>query len=403
MGNYIVKIGDTIEDIAKKVYGDISKASLLLGANPAIIDGFLPIGKPLVTPKEDIPYKAANKENITLYIDGKAFDTWSGINLSLEFDGIDQVSFSAPFDYDNKEHREIFKPFSYKECEVYISGERLFAGVIMNASPSCDPNKSTVSVVCYSKAGVLNDCQAPTSIYPLEFKKTYLVNILNKVCEPFGVPVVLESDQGAVFEQVQLAAEKKVWSFFSDLAKNRNCIISTNKDGGISIVKEVKAGNPVAYLVEESLPMIGIEPGINSQDYFSTITGIEPTRKGKKGAKITLSNPHLYGVLRPYVFKVSDTKGGTVQTAVNAKAGRMFANVVSYAVTVASMKDSNGNYWQPNTTILIKAPSAMIYEQYEFFIHKVNIIEDENRTIAVLTVTLPGAFSGKIPERMPWD
>ena len=45
----------------------------------------------------------------------------------------------------------------------------------------------------------------------------------------------------------------------------------------------------------------------------------------------------------------------------------------------------------------------MIYREFEFEIRSVVYSKQPSSTSAVLTLAVPGAFSGKIPEALPWD
>ena len=116
-----------------------------------------------------------------------------------------------------------------------------------------------------------------------------------------------------------------------------------------------------------------------------------------------MQNPRLNGVLRPMTFDVPDTIDSTVKAAVEAKAGRMFANIVSYDVRVATHRDPNGTRWKSNTTIILRAPDAMVYNDYEFIIRSVDFEKDDKTETATLNLVLPGSFSGKIPDSLPWD
>ena len=81
----------------------------------------------------------------------------------------------------------------------------------------------------------------------------------------------------------------------------------------------------------------------------------------------------------------------------------MFANMVTYEVRVATWRDPGGKLWEPNTSIILEAPDAMIYSEYEFIIKTVDFSRDSKTKAAILTLIIPGSFSGKIPEALPWD
>jgi prophage tail gpP-like protein len=107
--------------------------------------------------------------------------------------------------------------------------------------------------------------------------------------------------------------------------------------------------------------------------------------------------------MRPLTFTAPDTMDADIVAAVESKAGRMFANMVSYEVRVATWRDPGGKLWEPGASLTLTAPDAMIYSEYEFIIKTVEFSRDSKTKAAILTLIIPGTFSGKIPEALPWD
>jgi len=70
---------------------------------------------------------------------------------------------------------------------------------------------------------------------------------------------------------------------------------------------------------------------------------------------------------------------------------------------VATWYDPNNKLWEPNTTIKILAPGAMIYKEYEFLIRSIEFKTTKTEKTATIILSIPGSFSGEIPEALPWD
>ena len=102
-------------------------------------------------------------------------------------------------------------------------------------------------------------------------------------------------------------------------------------------------------------------------------------------------------------FKAPDTLNADVKAAVEAKAGRMFGNMAAYSVTVSTWRDPQGDLWEPNTTVKLLAPGAMIYNEYEFVIRSVDLDVEGDKRTATLDLVIPGSFSGVIPKVLPWE
>lgn len=406
---YKTRAGDTFESIARRVYGDERQAGLLRRANPGAVEPFV-AGVSLTTPPQ--PGTPANKagqapasgpNEVAVLIDGRRFRFWSGMRLGRSLDGMDTLEFSAPFEPGAPGFRQTFRPFSYKPLTVTVGGDPLFTGTLVGITPVVDDKQSTIAVSGYSVPGVLNDCTAPASAFPIEFNKQNLQEIAAALAEPFGVAVQFDADPGAIFERVAVDPGDPVLDFLADLARQRSLVISSTPEGALLFQQSQPVGQPVATLRQGASPLLSVVPSFSPQQYYSHITGLESVFVGSDGSQYTVQNPHLAGVLRPLTFKSPDIIGGDIKAAVAAKAGRMYGNMAAYSVAVSTWRDPSGNLWRPNTTVKLEAPRAMVYTPYEFVVRSVLFERDEDSETAQLDLVLPGSFSGETPEAMPWD
>lgn len=406
---YKIRVGDTFEIIARKAYGVETAAGHISGANPGVVEPLTP-GTEITLPDlpeapQNTPQQAVaqNEDEVAILIDGIRFRRWSSVRIVRSLDAMDIIEFEAPFDQDLPGFRETFRPFSYKDITVTVGGLPLFTGTMVAVSPIVDNDRRSVSVSGYSRPGVLNDCTAPASAYPLEFDSLGIRDIAAKLSDPFGVSVELEGDPGAIFDRVASPPSKKILSFLIELAKERNLVVSSTSKGALLFTKSTETGSPVAILEQGFSPVTDISPFFSPQEYYSHITGLEPVVTGLQGSQFTVKNPRLLGTVRPIAFTVQDTQNADVKTAVEAKAARMFGGAVTYIVGLDTWRDPSGTLWRPNTTIKLTAPGAMIYSEYEFVIRSIEFFRTASSGTAALTLSLPGAFSGKIPETLPWD
>jgi prophage tail gpP-like protein len=319
-------------------------------------------------------------------------------------DSFDRVRFGGPFEPDDLELRAALRPLQFDDISVDVGGVRLFTGTKVNVSTVLSASSNTVSVECYSKPGVLNDCTMPASASEkLEFRDATLITIANALAAKFGLGVEYIGDVGPVFEQVAIKNGATVYSFLVGLVRQRNMVIANTAAGKLLIQRPVTPGKPVAELTEGLSPLMSVAPQIQSQKYYSHVTGMQPAWHGEGGDQYTQVNPRLNGVVRPWTFNVPDTDGAGIQEAVEAKAGRMFASAVQYDITVSTWRDSSGVLWLPNTTINVISPRSMIYTSYEFLIRSVSLTRSASGETATLKCILPGSLSGTVPETMPWD
>lgn len=406
---YEVRAGDTFNSISRKLYGTDLRAAILAAANPGVTEPLTP-GIFLVTPLDPAVVggarqtgAASNPEEVALLIDGERFRFWSEITIQQSIDGLSVVSFRAPFEADNAAFKKIFRPFSFQSVVVTLGGEPFFAGTMLTPTPSLEADSRTVEVSCYSLPGVLQDCTAPASSYPLEFISLNFSQIAEAVLAPFGLAVILEADPGPAFDRVALDPGARIWSFLAKLAKQRNLILSDTPAGALLVRQSVQPGQPVAILEQGQPPLDNVSAQFNPQQYYSHITGLRPAYFAKPGEQFTVKNERLRSSVRPFTFKADDTAGGDIETATRATAGRMAANSVSYSVSIPTWRTALGILWAPNTTIKLTAPGVMVYTSYEFIVRAVTFSKTGETEQAMLDLVMPGAFSGEIPEAVPWD
>ena len=263
---YRVIKGDTFQSIARKKYGIEQEASRIAVANPGVFEP-LTAGTILNVPllpgaptdlQADAP--ATTDSEVAVLIDGQRFRFWDKVRVTRSIDVMDIVEFGAPFEADTPGFRDTFRPFSFKPVVITVGGEPLFTGTMVAVSPTVENKQKIITVSGYSVPGVLNDCTPPASSFPLEFNDQGLRDISATIAGPFGVSVDFQADQGAIFERVACEPGKKASAFLTELAKQRNLIMSSTSLGALVFWQSVEAGRPVARLLQGSSPVLSVTP-----------------------------------------------------------------------------------------------------------------------------------------------
>lgn len=341
---------------------------------------------------------------ITLLIGGREFKNFLDFELTYGLDTYSTLTVTAPFEADRKEFRETFVPFSFKPIEVYLDLDLIFTGTMLTPYPQIEPEAKIVVVPAYAKPAVLGDCSPADSSLPVNFEKVNLRTISEHLTKPFGIPNVFDADPGAAFDKVHVDTEEKVQDFLANLARQRGLVMTDTPEGELLYWQTVTPGNAVARFVQGQAPFTRMAPTFNPQEYYSEITGYaKPKKKKGGGAKHTEPNPFLSSPLRPRTFKFEDSEKGDAPEATKGQLGRMFGNIVTWELPdLPTWRDPNGSLWAKNTTITATAPDAMIYSEFEFVIRNVTLRKTKDAKTATLQVVLPGAFSGEVPETLPW-
>jgi prophage tail gpP-like protein/phage tail protein X len=398
--------GDTFESLSRRAYGSESGAAQIRKANPGYTSPFLAGVQVYIPPQIGAPTDRSQRtdgDQVVVIVGGVKFQYWNEILITRSIDAPPAIELSAVWEPSNKQLRDVFRPFSFKPIGIFLGGKKLFSGDMTVATPSTRNDGSTIIASAQGKTAILSDCTPPASAFPLSFDGDTLDTIAAALLSPLGIAVRFEASAGAPFERVELQTGDQVMALIVKLAQQRGLVIGETVDGAALFTKADSVATPVAVLSADAPPVLQIDAKFNPQNYYSHITAIAPTIVGLKGEQVTVKNPYLTNILRPYTFEADDSGNETLQQIAEAKAGRMFANMVSWSVRVATWYKPNGSTWQPGERVKLSGDTAMIYRPTVFLIRSVTLAQNENSRTATLNLVLPGGFAGVIPETLPWE
>jgi prophage tail gpP-like protein len=424
-GTHNVRQGDTLGSIAIRYLGSSSKWTKITGANPQLSNRKKAVdGSPLIYPGDILiipedqtgsrpappqtkkPIVLSDKEqDVSIVIEGEKFTGFTGYNLNLAYDTFDTFSFSAPYDPETKELREVIRPFTFKPCEVYYNDILMFRGTLLTPDPELTDKSSEITLQGYPLCGVLNDCMVPPTKYPLQCMGITMKGIADAACEPYSIPVIFEGEAGPVFTEVSIEPTDQILDFLSRLSKQRNLLFTNNEKGQL-VFFNPKTEKPLASFVEGNSPLISIKPKFNAQKFFSHITGFGKTDAEYPSLSYTFENKYLInkGIIRHHSLTIEDAETiGDLENSVKAHAGRMFADCVNFELLCDNHVNEKKEVFQKGMTVCVSAPSAMITRETNFIARNINLSRTTGGKTSTLTLVLPGSYTGEIPEVLPWE
>ena len=379
---------------------------LLAGINEPLTPGTTLRTPPVQgLPTDRIPLaQGADPDEVTLLIAGARFRKWTQLSLTRNLDGPPTLSFSSPWDPADPELRRVFRPFSFHPVDVFVGNQRIYTGVLLSPAPTTTAQSATITGVSYGRTGVLADCTPSASSFPLQFDQALLPDISRRLTRDFGIAAQFDEPAGGAFEYLSLGAGSTILPFLAKLARQRNLVIGETAEGGLLYYRSIIGGQPVAELTQGEGAIFSGSARFEPQSMFSDITGIAPAIIGVPGGQATVRNPHLQGVLRPHTFQADDSQAGGLTRAVDAKASRMFGNMAAWEVATPSWRNPrDGQLWAPNNTVRATCPDCMVYNPYNMLVRSVVFAATPQAQTATLTLVVPEAFAGLVPETLPWD
>jgi prophage tail gpP-like protein len=229
--------------------------------------------------------------------------------------------------------------------------------------------------------------------------------IAEAACDPYSIPVLFDGEVGPNFTEVSIEPTDKILDFLSRLAKQRNLLFTNNEKGQLLFFNP-KTEKAFVTFVEGKSPLISIKPKFSAQNFYSHITGFGKTDAEYPSLAWTFENKYLInkGRIRHHSLTIEDSENiSDIENAVKAHAGRMFADCVNFELVCENHVNENNEVFQKGMSVCVSAPSAMITKETTFIARNVELARTVEGKTAMLTLVLPGSYTGEIPEALPWE
>jgi prophage tail gpP-like protein len=358
-----------------------------------------------------------------LKIQGEEFTNFQNFKLNLMFNSIASTfSFDAYFDEKNESQKKLFRPYSYRKCEVFSpSNELLLTGVILNHGFKSSKNKNLVGVGGSSVTGVLETSQISPKNYPLETSGKTVRQIVDSLISPFGLSIgefaVRQSDEAKqeinqVIEKTASKPTKTIKSYLSELCAQRNLLITNNAKGQI-VITRINANQPsIRKLSTGDYTDIGLN--CDGQKMHDEITVMRQASKTNTNAtQATVRNPFITEFRTDITQKnrfvpnvrpmVKEQKSGEDQTATTA-AQNALANEfrsMKFVINVPKWEWVKGQMILPNEIITIpQDPELHLADDTNVFIESVSFSGTVKAQTSVLTCVIPEVYNGQTPKNI---
>lgn len=342
-------------------------------------------------------------DKIEIMIDNRPLLQYDDLEISKSIDAISKASFVVP---NEQRFRDIFKPFVFSKVIIKIYGKKVFSGFCSTVQPSNDFDTKEIFVACNSRAGIVESAYLPLSAFPKEYIETTIDTIIEDICRVLNIGFKFMGYVGAPFERVDLQPGQDVFSFITDLARQRGFLITDDEEGDLVIYNTSINKKIFARYEKGGHPCEDISMNINFEQYYSSITGFVPdsAEKGKNGGLFEVKNPFNAGINKPYVEELRDIDASEIEPAVKHLAGRMLGEICNANVLLSTLKNANNELVEPYKLIVLKSPEDYIKNFYTFLIADVTYQKSSSTGLtASLKCVLPAMYTGEIPEVLPWQ
>lgn len=221
-------------------------------------------------------------------VNGKFYNYFNAVVISTTLDTIASIfTFTAFYDQDNPDHKILFKPLSYYKIEFFhdedTGGGLIMTGTITHHSFKSTKEKNLVQISGYSLPGVLDDCQIPYSLYPLESDNRTLAQIVARLITPFHLNVitypVVTKEASQLIAKTVAKVDETIKDYLCKVANQKNVVISHDIHGNVILFRpDISAATKLTLTGQNTLEM---ELAIDGTKIHSDITCLRQPSRSK--------------------------------------------------------------------------------------------------------------------------
>lgn len=361
-------------------------------------------------------------------IRNRKVEFFNEFTLHLKFNSI-ASNFQLEYFYDPDvvETKEMSCIGHYHICYLYHNGKLLLTGYILSIKFHSKKTKQLVSISGYSLPGFLNDCNIATNQsvdtaidevgnlkwktaiprpygYSLQNDGLSLRQIAEKLLAPFKLGIVIDPSVASlmdeVFEETTAKATESIANYLTDLAAQKNIIITHNELGNVVFTRvSIRLVPILDFDISggDVIPGVEFDLGFNGQAMHSQITVFkEKDPDEENAAENTVSNPFVPFVFRPRT--IIQNSGSDVDSSLAARNARaMELRAVELNISLNQWEDKNGNIIKPNNTVSVINPEIYIFNKTEFFIEEVELKGNQKAFTSKLHCVPKSVYDGSEP------
>jgi prophage tail gpP-like protein len=289
----------------------------------------------------------------------------------------------------------------YHKATLEHNDELLLSGYILSEGFEDSSIPSLAAIAGYSLTGVLEDCQIPPTLYPLQSDGLTLREIAQKLIAPFKLSMVVDSSVASLmdskYDTTTAEATQTIKEFLTSLAAQKNIIISHDEKGRLLFTRANTTRKPILHYGDGGTPFTKMNLLFNGQAMHSHITVMkEADTDGGNVGDFTIRNPYVPHVYRPrVVIQNSGDDNDTEQVAKNLLADEL----KNIKLTIQTDRwELDGKIIKPNNLITVVNPNVYLFKKTTWFIEQIDFVGTQESTTATLTCVLPEVYSGNVPE-----
>lgn len=356
----------------------------------------------------------------------RKLEFFSHVDITLKYNALASTfAFQYYFNPDNIEHKEMSCIGHYHKCTIEHNNEVVITGQILSTSFRAGSALELAAISGYSLPGILEDCEISTpntpvptgvaiipavEVSPYQFDLLGLRQIVDQIVKPMGISYVIDPIVAArmeePFEESTARPSQNIKAYLSELAAQKNILISHNQFGQLVFTQAPAIPRPFIHLTGD-LPVTEMALAFNGQGMHSRIRVMEQAdMDDANSSQSDQLNPYVINtVFRPKVIiQNSRGRGGSTRVASgiddNELAGKNARAQELRNLQLTLKLDRwiiNGKIIRPGMFISVLNSKVYLYKKSNWIIEEVKLTKTPKEETATLSCVLPEVYNGQEP------
>lgn len=328
---------------------------------------------------------------VTLFVNNKVYEGWKDMQLERELNVIaSPFSLSATEKWSADGTPWRIKPNDHSH--IHIGKTAMHTGFVDTMELDFDVDSRVTKISGRSRTGDLVDCSV---VGQNEYRNLFINDIAAKLCEPFGIRVLLRSSAGEKISKFTIKQGESVYEALDRLARQRSLILYPSYEGNLIMERK---GNVVASgeLVQGQNVLRGSSTYDNSERYSRYIVkGQNPgSISGLPSQNAAAIGEATDGGIRRnrplIVIAENAVDNASAKERAKYEANIRLARSLSVNLEVQGWYQKDGKPWEINQLIFVNVPYLGI--RNKLLCKKVKFTKGSDGTKCNIELIHPDAF-----------
>lgn len=331
--------------------------------------------------------------DVTLKINDTLYGGWKQVSVTTSIENLSGTfQLSVSDKWAGQTDVAVIKPTD--SCELSIDGQVIITGYVDRVYISLDGGNHTITVNGRDKTADLIDCSVVGGTG--QFKNLTLVQIIERICDPFGITVSSDVNVGDVFKTFNIEQGASAYDSIQKICQARACLAMSDGAGGLLITRAGSAQNATP-LVQG----VNILTGTAEYDYSyrysqyickGQLQGIDGDSADVIAGNTAKSFDDGLGRYRPLVV-IFDGQATpqNCQTRADWERNTRKGRSRRFTISVAGwLQPISGKLWALNQQITLKSDVLGVFDK--LLIASVSFDLSDGGEITTLELTSPDAY-----------